>query len=316
MGSLGNEKLHAGFVDWNPQTKTRYWMQCVNEVLDQYKSYWPLTIRQIFYRLVASYEYDKTEQAYSRLINYLGRARRAQMIPFGAIRDDGATTYGMGGFESVEDWLSGVEDGARSFSYERMNFQPVRIELFCEANGMVPLLANAVGKYGVDVHSGGGFNSLTTVHSTARRIASDRRETLIFNFGDYDPSGESIFDSFRQDVERFTAQISGDWGKVEFRRVALLEEQVDEMGIPTAPPKSTDSRSRNWEGDTAQLEAIPPDDLARMAEEAVLSELDRDIHKVTIKRENKIRERLGEEIDQLREAVGDYDGYDFEDDNE
>lgn len=308
MGSLGNEKLHAGYTDWSPQSKTRYWLQCVNEILQQYQEYLPLTIRQIFYRLVASYEYDKTEQAYSRLINYLGRARRARMIPFGSVRDDGAMARGPHSYANVDAYLEMVREEAETFTLQRQDNQPGRVEVWCEAGGMVPLLADAIAEYGVNVYSGGGFNSLTTVRNTAGRIANDERKTIAISFGDYDPSGESIFDSFRQDVERFVAQLTGTWDRVEFKRVALTEEQVDDMGIPTAPPKSTDSRSANWIGDTAQLEAIPPDELAQLAVDSVLPHIDMKVLKADKRREERIRDKLEPLVETMYQSVAGYEG--------
>lgn len=312
MPSLGGQKRHAGYCEWNPQAKTLYWMQCVNEVLEQYRDYWPLTIRQIFYRLVANYGYEKDEKAYGRLINYLGRARRAHMIPFHAIRDDGAIADAPHGYTDVTEWCDVIRATAKRFNLNRMDTQPTRLEIYCEAAGMVPLLANAVYEYGVPVYSGGGFNSLTAVKDCADRIEDDPRDMIIFNFGDYDPSGESIFESFRQDVEAFVWQTS-DGAQVRFDRVALTEDQVDEMGIPTAPPKSSDSRSKNWIGDTAQLEAIPPDELAQMAVNAVEAELDLEILDQTKEREARISERLVTEVEAMLAELGDYDGSDEDD---
>ena len=40
----------------------------VEAVLDEYADYLPLTVRQIFYRLVGAYGYEKTERAYARLV--------------------------------------------------------------------------------------------------------------------------------------------------------------------------------------------------------------------------------------------------------
>ena len=57
-------------------------------MLDEYADYLPLTIRQVFYRLVATREYEKSEPAYKRLMEMLGRARRGGVVPFDAIRDD------------------------------------------------------------------------------------------------------------------------------------------------------------------------------------------------------------------------------------
>jgi len=69
----------------------------VAEIIDDYREHLPLTVRQIFYRLVASYGYEKDEKAYKRLGEHLVRARRAHMVPFDAIRDDGVVIYSSDG---------------------------------------------------------------------------------------------------------------------------------------------------------------------------------------------------------------------------
>jgi|SRR6516162_7766901 hypothetical protein len=67
-------------------------LETVQAVLIEYAAYLPLTIRQIFYRLVGVHEYPKTERAYKNLCELLNRARRARcsdLVKFSAIRDDG-----------------------------------------------------------------------------------------------------------------------------------------------------------------------------------------------------------------------------------
>ena len=66
----------------------------------EYEDYLPLTVRQIFYRLVGAYGFEKTERAYERLGNHLVRARRAQIIRFDAIRDDGVSVLDRRHFAS------------------------------------------------------------------------------------------------------------------------------------------------------------------------------------------------------------------------
>jgi hypothetical protein len=80
-----------GFAPWSPQADTRALLEQVRAVFEEYHDYLPLTIRQIFYRLVGRYEFEKTERAYGRLCEHLNRARRARLIPMDHIRDDGAT---------------------------------------------------------------------------------------------------------------------------------------------------------------------------------------------------------------------------------
>ncbi len=66
-----------GFIDWNPQAKTRALIEQVQAVLEEYQKHLPLTLRQVFYRLVGAHGYAKTERDYERLCEALNKARRA-----------------------------------------------------------------------------------------------------------------------------------------------------------------------------------------------------------------------------------------------
>jgi CheY-like chemotaxis protein len=60
-----------GFALWSPHGATLQLLEQVRAVLVEYEDHLPLTIRQIFYRLVGAYNYEKTERAYARLCEYL-----------------------------------------------------------------------------------------------------------------------------------------------------------------------------------------------------------------------------------------------------
>jgi hypothetical protein len=47
-----------GFAPWSPQPETRALLQQVLAVLREYTEYLPLTLRQIFYRLVGAHGYE------------------------------------------------------------------------------------------------------------------------------------------------------------------------------------------------------------------------------------------------------------------
>ncbi len=92
----GNRRTRPkGYAEWRPQAKTHAVLEQIGDVLRDYEDHLPLTVRQIFYRLVASYDYEKTELSYNRLAELLVRARRAKLIPFEYIRDDGVVTYSL-----------------------------------------------------------------------------------------------------------------------------------------------------------------------------------------------------------------------------
>src|SRR5262249_56679661 len=101
-----------GFAPWSPGQETLELLARVNAVLGEYQDHLPLTLRQIFYRLVGAHGYEKTEQAYARLGEHLVRARRARLVPMEAIRDDGGTTITPNMWASAQEYLDAVRDQA------------------------------------------------------------------------------------------------------------------------------------------------------------------------------------------------------------
>lgn len=299
-----------GFMTWNPTEEVAYWIDNVKAILEEYAGYGPMTVRQVFYRLVGQHGYPKDERAYKRLAEYLVKARRAQMIPFGRIRDDGTISHERGGdngreevWEYIRDIVSRPADYLR---LDRNTDQPYHIELWCEAAGMAPMLAQMTRYRDVSVYSTGGFSSVTVTYEVAKRISARNKPTYFLHVGDYDPSGESIFLSMSQDIGNFISSMIGGYiyestGRVEDeneenffipKRVALTEDQVQEYDLPTAPAKVSDTRSNNWEGETTQAEALPPTLLEEIIKEALDELTDADALEALLEREQEDKERL------------------------
>jgi hypothetical protein len=249
----------------------------VTEVLYDNLPYLPLTIRQVFYRLVGAYGYPKDENAYERLCNALNRARRARMIPFEHLRDDGASVMQARCYDSEEGFYAHVRQLAEDYEIDKLARQPYDVRVLCEAAGMMPQLATTCRPYSVSVYSCSGFDSLTAKYELAERCTKTYtykgKPTVILHLGDHDPSGVSIYESMREDVLAFVAKdVPGaDPEEVAiFERVALGPEQIARHGLTTYPPKPTDLRSGRWRGDTCQLEALPPDVLAHILDRAIV----------------------------------------------
>jgi hypothetical protein len=259
-----------GYAAWRPQAKTRRLLDQVQVVLDEYEAYLPLTVRQIFYRLVGSFAYEKTERAYDRLAEHLVRARRARLLPFDDIRDDGITTFRYQWFHGVESFWDAVGGTIKSYRRDRQAGQTHRLELWCEAAGMAPQLARVADRYSVPVFSSGGFSSLTAVRMIVDRACERDQPTVLLHVGDFDPSGASIFEAMSEDAVAFLEEDRViALQRIIPVRVALTGEQVSEYDLPTAPPKASDSRSKSWRGETCQLEALAPDALAELVSWAI-----------------------------------------------
>jgi hypothetical protein len=257
-----------GFVEWRPQAASRELVDRIRAVLDEYRNYLPLTARQIFYRLVGTSAYEKTEAAYDRMLEILNRARRARMIPFSAIRDDGFHIADDIGWEGMEDARRAIMSTVENYRIDRQRHQSRRIAVWCEAQGMAPQLERVGHEYSIPVYSSGGFDSVTVKHAMAKKFSS-WESALVLHIGDHDPSGVHVFGSLDEDVRAFVADMGGN---VEFRRVAVLPKHIDAHNLLTAPPKTTDRRV--FYGATVQAEALPPDLLATLVTDAILENID------------------------------------------
>ena len=264
-----------GFVAWNPRPDSLALVQDVQAVLADYAEHLPLTIRQVFYRLVATRGFDKTELAYSRLCETLNRARRAGLIRFAEIRDDGPARYQSASWADTASFLADVLTDAQRFRLDRQNGQPVRLWVLCEAGGMGPMLARVANPFGVPVLTSGGFDSLTAKHDLARELADEMETGVgaeILHLGDLDPSGEHLFTSLAEDVAAMCQTLCGV--EPAFTRLAVTREQADRLDLPTAPPKPTDRR--RFTGGTVQCEALDPATLAGILRDAITARRDYD----------------------------------------
>jgi hypothetical protein len=276
-----------GFAPWSPEKATLALLEQVQGVLDEYADYLPLTIRQIFYRLVGAYNYEKTERAYQRLCEHLNRARRARIIRMDVIRDDGGTIIAPDDWESAAQFMATIRAMAEDFTLDHSAGQAVRIVVVCEAAGMAPQLGRVANPFGVKVLSGGGFDSLTDKHRFAAELASQGRPTIVLHIGDHDPSGVSMFLAFLEDVEAFTRELGGN---ASFTRLAVTPQQIAQFNLPTAPPKLTDARA--FAGQTCQAEALAPDVLANILRDAIEARIDLRVLERVKRRERRIRREL------------------------
>ncbi|KIN72566.1 hypothetical protein [Sulfitobacter guttiformis] len=283
-----------GYItSYNPMAKTQILLDQAQLVLDEYRQYWPLTIRQIFYRMVGAHGYDKSEAAYNRLCHHLANARRARIIPFDAIRDDGVTTYRRDHFDDRDDFLSHVRRMGERYTRNKLSAQDIHIEVWCEAAGMLPQIDDVAAPYSVKAYSSGGFDSLTAKKDLADRIVRVEKPAIILHLGDCDPSGEDIFNAVAEDVTAFVeADRRHGLVTVEFHRIALTKQQVVEYDLPTAPAKSTDTRSKNWEGGTCQLEALPPNVIAEILKTALWKHIDPEQYLADVEAQKVDREAI------------------------
>src|SRR5262249_36494428 len=194
----------------------------------------PLTLRQIFYRLVGAHGYEKTERAYERLGEHLVRARRACLVPMEAVRDDGGVTIMPTMWATAEEYLDAVRAQAGELMLHRTGGKNPRLAVLCEPAAMAPQLARVTNPFGITVMSSGGFDSVTEKHAFAAELARHSRPTEVLSIGDQDGSGVWMFAAYLEDVETFTRELGGE---AAFSRLAVTPRQVRALRLPPSPPQ-------------------------------------------------------------------------------
>ena len=163
-----SRKRPKGYAPWNPRQRTRAVLEQVAAVLGEYREYLPMTNRQIFYRLVGAFGYPKTERGYANLCEYLNRARRAGMIGFEDIRDDGISVMASDHYADEDDFYHTIRSLGESYTVDKLARQKTEVRVYCEAAGLLPQIARVSRRYSVPVYSCSGFDSLTAKHELAR----------------------------------------------------------------------------------------------------------------------------------------------------
>ncbi len=320
--------------DWTPRPESAQIIRWVKEVIAG--ASYEVSVRFIFYRLVGNHGYPKTEQAYNNLAELIVKARRAGMISFRAISDsDPLEANGASGFDSRAEflrWRSSVE----GFQLDPQMEQPYYLELWSEDVGSVPMLRQIVRGLPINVYATGGFSSVTVTHAIAKRVQRRLVPTYFMHVGDLDPSGQSIFESMSQDVGAFLREdldctVDEETGQTyycedqglddegpDFRpiRVALTRDQAEMWQLETAPPKASDSRSRNWVGDTVQVQAMTEDQMRAAVMETVREHFDFVKLEEIAARSDTLREEMAPLVRSAMEDVIKQLGEDADEDDE
>jgi hypothetical protein len=241
-----------------------------------------VTLRQLFYRLVSEELLPNTLTAYKTLSARSAEARREGWFP--ALIDRGRSIHRYQTFsdpESAREWLRHI------YRRDRTENQDTSIYLGVEKAATVEQLKMWFGELGLPILVLGGYSSQTCCGNLAEDVLEQDRSAVLLYAGDFDPSGEDIDRDFLERTNVFDKVI----------RVALNPDQVREYELPVQMGKSTDSRAAGFvrrHGTLVQVEldALPPDILRNLYEEAIEVFLDMSKWRRAVDREEEERDQL------------------------
>lgn len=228
-------------------------------ILEEYKGLGftqGLTLRQLYYQFVARDLLPNKQKVYKRLGEVIGQARLCGLISWEDIEDRTRYLRGVGHYSDIGDAMKKVADRYRVDMWENQKYRP---EVWIEKDALLGVFESVCIELDIPFFSCRGYTSLSEVWRASMRLRGyikEGKQPLILHFGDHDPSGidmsRDIFDRLRDTFKT----------PLEFRRLALTMEQIEEYEPPPNPAKVTDSRYKSYVekfGDESwELDALDP----------------------------------------------------------
>ena len=211
----------------------------------------PLTIRQLFYRAVATSLIDKTQKEYDNVVvRLVGLMREEGTIPFEWIIDNTRWMRKPNTHHGLESMLVHTQ---RTYRRSIWDDQQAYVEIWCESDSIAGILYDVTEEFDVPLMPTGGQPSKSFLWAGAQNLADKSVPCFVYYFGDYDKAGMDISRRIETDIRRYLPQRS----EFHFARVAINEDQIAQFKLPTRPPK--DKKSGFTE--TVELEAMTTEDL-------------------------------------------------------
>lgn len=276
-------------------------IELVIDILDDYAAQgYTLTLRQVYYQLVARGHVPNSLESYKRIGNLVNEGRLAGLIDWARIEDRARETV------TPVHWTSAaeiVEACANQYQVDHWDEQPWHVEILVEKQALEGVLEPVVKRWDLPFTANKGYLSQSMVYQIAERLVdchNNGQEIRLLYLGDHDPSG---LDMDRDLLDRLRMFTRGEFS-IEVVRLALLMEQIEKYDPPENPAKITDSRAAGYiarHGDSSwELDALEPRVLVALVDDAVGEVLDQDAWNEAEKRQGEGRRQLRALASQVR----------------
>jgi hypothetical protein len=277
-------------------------LTAVIQILNDNREYWPLSDRQIHYRLLNDpplthaakprSRYRNLKKDYHKLTDLLTRARLEGRIPWRAIGDETRPVIIWDAHQTPQSFVKReIDNFLKGYARDLLQSQPNHIELVGEKLTIEGIVRPICMQYCIPYTIGRGYSSINPRHDLAKRFEASGKENLILLFlSDFDPAGEEIAHSFARSIRD---DFAIDELVIEPIKVALTLEQIREFELP--PIMTAKASDPNYErfieryadSSVHELDALEPEQLQRILTRAIDSVIDVDVFNAEIDAEKR-----------------------------
>lgn len=255
-----------------------------------------ITVRTLYYQMVARDHIPNTERSYKNLTNLINDARMAGYIDWDVIEDRGRRPIIRARWRDGKQFL---ESCAPQFHADMWQGQKHRVFVVVEKDALAGVLEDSCHRFDVPLLAAKGYPSVSSVRdlvlkemmphmypqwrsrgSPGKSLPKDERQIIVMlHMGDHDPSGLDM----SRDLEKRLRIFGENQFLLLFQRIALNMDQVEEVNPPPNPAKVTDSRFLEYQkefGDESwELDALAPDYLNNLLTEHIEMHINQDLWK-------------------------------------
>jgi hypothetical protein len=301
--------MKIAYIEKTFNPKSLALIDTANAIITEYNTQgYDLTLRQLYYQMVARGIIPNQQKEYKRLGNILNDARLAGLVDWNAIVDRTRNINKPSTWNSPAEIISSAR---YSYAIDLWQDQEFRLEVWVEKDALRGVIENIADRHQVPNFSCRGYTSASEMWAAAQRLLTHMKhgqKPVIIHLGDHDPSG---IDMTRDIIERITMFTSGYNGYDFFvERAALNMEQIEEHDPPPNPAKEADSRFAAYiakYGDNSwELDALNPTTLDDIITDIVERYLDRDLFEDRMRQQQEEKRVLAQIEEHYNEIASKY----------
>ena len=241
-----------------------------------------MTVRQVFYQATVRGLVEKAESGYAKVQTDLTVMRRAGDLPYDWLADNTRWQRKPRTFDSVEDAL---RETAAFYRKKLWRDADCYVEIWLEKDALAGVVYPVTSMFDVKLMVARGYASLSFLYSAAEYINTLDVPAYIYHAGDFDPSGVNAGEKIEETLRELAPE-----AEIFFERIAVTPEQINEWDLPTRPTKASDTRSKGFGAISVELDAIEPNQLRQLVQDAIEQHLPADQFEVLKAAEESERE--------------------------
>lgn len=247
------------------------------EIVDTYDIL--ITLRQLYYRLVASTDIPNNRSNYNYFDKVLTEYRQKNNS-FAEYFDDKTRKivadidcFRFDSFSSeIESQLEYVKTGYPYYEVDSNLLQEKITIILLEKQALETIFTNAIGHMSILVVAR-GFNSFTQMNELKNMLKNDDREKNLYVFTDFDDSGLLIQNNFLNQMRK---HLKVHFDNVE--RIALTKDLIEKYKLPHNPTKESTHKKFRLPY-YVELDALEPNILTELVESVSERNYDKDLYR-------------------------------------